>query len=117
MCVCFPAVKLLLNAKFPKYFGSTHGPVGARGSLHLSGGEATESRSSSFLRIVRSKISIMLGQSQISSSSDPRSTPWVDEENTPVTEVVSIPDIEDRHQANSIVDIEMHDVHEKGMAL
>lgn len=124
MCVCFPAVKLLLNTKFPKHFGSAQGPVGARGSLHLSGGEVTESRSSSLLRILRSKISTILGRSQISSSSNPRSMPWVDEESTPVTEMVSMPNIEgkdqsreDLSQANSAVEIEMHDVHEKGTAL
>jgi hypothetical protein len=123
ICVCFPSVKLFLNFQFPKYFGSANRPVGARGSLHLSGGESTESRSSSLLRLLRSKLSTFLGRSQASSPSNTRSGRWIDEESTPVTNVVSMPHIggkrqpsEDLNQFNSALAIEMHDVHEKEVA-
>jgi hypothetical protein len=118
MCVCFPAVKLFLNAQFPKYFGSSRTGVGARGSLHLSGSDE-ESQTKSMFRTLRSKISKMFGTTHVISSSKAHSPPWTDEASTQATAVVSMPRIglqSDHSMGNSSVvssrvEVEMDDIH------
>jgi hypothetical protein len=102
ICVCFPAVKLLLNAKFPKYFGSSsRSSIDVQGSIHLSD-EGTESSPQSWKGLLRSKISTLFGSPQPSKLSSSRIQQWSDEESGGM-QVVNLPHIK-RTDSTSMVE-------------
>ncbi len=80
ICVCFPAVKLLID----KYFPTEHeasGAVLSIASLQMSGSTGpSNSQPKSVIRTAQSKLSFLFARSQTSVAH-----PWHDEETPPVT--------------------------------
>lgn len=76
LCVCFPAVKLLLNKHLPRYFGgaATQPTI----SINVGSSNGTDSSRKSLLQRIFSKISSRFS-SRRSGSTLPFSMPWVDE--------------------------------------